>query len=65
VGVGVMLILRDAAYLAALCDPKHEQHIEMLEWRGPFDPDAFDAKKATKEIKPPQQNLWVHSGSGR
>jgi hypothetical protein len=22
-----------------------------MEWRGPFDPEAFDAKKATKEMK--------------
>lgn len=38
-------------YLAALADPKHEQHEEMLEWRGSFDPSVFDAKKATKEMK--------------
>ena len=38
-------------YLAAVADPKHEQHDEMLEWRGPFDPDAFDAKKATREMR--------------
>jgi len=23
----------------------------MLEWRGPFDPEAFDAKKATKAMR--------------
>lgn len=40
-----------ADYLAAIRDPKHEQHEEMLEWRGPFDPSAFDAKKATKEMR--------------
>jgi len=40
-----------ADYLAALGDPKHWQHDQMLEWRGPFDPEAFDAKKATKEIR--------------
>jgi len=38
-------------YLAAIRDPKHEQHEEMLEWRGPFDPEAFDVKKATKEMR--------------
>jgi hypothetical protein len=38
-------------YLAAIADPQHEQHEEMLEWRGPFDPSAFDAKKATKEMR--------------
>ena len=31
--------------------PKHEQHDDMLEWRGPFDPEVFDAKKATKEMR--------------
>jgi len=38
-------------YLAAIADPKHEQHRELREWRGPFDPEAFDAKKATKEMR--------------
>ena len=38
-------------YLAAIADPQDEQHEEMLEWRGPFDPEAFDAKKATKEMR--------------
>jgi len=23
----------------------------MMAWRGPFDPEAFDAKKATKEMR--------------
>jgi hypothetical protein len=38
-------------YLAAIADPENEQHEEMLEWRGAFDPGAFDAKKATKEMR--------------
>lgn len=38
-------------YLAAVSDPKHEEHKEMLRWRGPFDPEAFDAKKATREMR--------------
>jgi hypothetical protein len=38
-------------YFAAVRDLKHEQHEEMLEWRGPFAPEAFDAKKATKEMR--------------
>ena len=38
-------------YLTAIADPEHEQHGEMLEWRGPFDPETFDAKQATKEIR--------------
>jgi hypothetical protein len=40
-----------ADYLAAIADPHHERHEELLEWRGPFDPEAFDAKKATKEMR--------------
>ena len=40
-----------ANYLDAVADPEHEQHDEMLDWRGPFDPEAFDAKKATKEMR--------------
>ena len=40
-----------ADHLAAIADPQHERHEEMLEWRGPFDPEAFDAKQATKEMR--------------
>jgi hypothetical protein len=40
-----------ADYLAAVRDPRHEQHEEMLEWRGPFDPEAFDPRKATREMR--------------
>ncbi len=40
-----------ADYLDAICDPKHERHEEMLEWRGPFDPSVFDMKKATKQMR--------------
>jgi hypothetical protein len=38
-------------YLAAIVDPDHEQHEEMLEWRGPFDPDAFDPIMATRKMR--------------
>ena len=40
-----------ADYLAAIADPEHEEHEEMLEWRGPFDPEAFDAEQATKVMR--------------
>lgn len=40
-----------ADYLAAVADPQHERHEELLEWRGPFDPEAFDSKKATREMR--------------
>jgi hypothetical protein len=38
-------------YLAALADPKHERHREMLEWRGPFDAEEFDVKKVSGEMR--------------
>jgi hypothetical protein len=40
-----------AEYLEALADPKHERHEECMEWSGPFDPDDFDPKKATREMR--------------
>ena len=40
-----------AAYLEALAEPKHELHEEYMEWNGPFDPNDFDSKKATKAMK--------------
>jgi hypothetical protein len=40
-----------ADYLAAIADARHERHEELLGWRGPFDPEAFDANKATKEMR--------------
>ena len=38
-------------YLEAMADPKHEEHASWLEWRGPFDPEKFDAEAATKEMR--------------
>lgn len=40
-----------ANFLDVIANPKHEEHAEMLEWSGPFDPEAFDAKKATREMR--------------
>jgi len=40
-----------ASLLEVIANPKHEEHAEMLEWCGPFDPEAFDANKATKEMR--------------
>ena len=36
---------------SADADPQHERHEELLEWRGPFDPEAFNVKKAKKEMR--------------
>ena len=38
-------------YLVAIADPEHERHDELLEWSGPFDPEAFDAKAASREMR--------------
>ena len=41
-----------AEFLETIQNPDNEQHDEMLEWvGGKFDPEAFDAKKATKAMK--------------
>lgn len=40
-----------AEYLEALAAPKHEQHDEMLQWRGPFDAEKFDSEEATKAMR--------------
>ena len=40
-----------AEYLEALSDPYHEQHEEVLDWGGPFDPDAFDPDQATRAMQ--------------
>lgn len=40
-----------AEYLEAMADPQHERHEEFMEWCGPFDPEAFDANKATREMR--------------
>ena len=37
-----------AEYLEVLADVNDDRHEEMLRWRGKFDPEKFDAGKATK-----------------
>jgi hypothetical protein len=37
-----------ADYLEALADPNHEEHRPMLDWNGPFNPNAFDPRLATQ-----------------
>jgi hypothetical protein len=38
-------------FLAAIANPKHEQHEEMLEWvGGGFDPEAFDIVAVNKKL---------------
>jgi hypothetical protein len=38
-------------FVEAIKDPEHEQHEEFLEWRGEFDPEAFDPDAVNKELK--------------
>lgn len=38
-------------YVAVITNPNDEQYREFLEWMGPFDPDSFDPKKATKAMR--------------
>ena len=41
-----------ANLLAALADPEHREHREMLEWLGrPYAPDAFDAGRTTTLLR--------------
>ena len=34
-----------------MADPEHEEHADYLEWRGPFDPEQFDAQATTKMMR--------------
>ena len=38
-------------YLQAMADPSHEQHEDMMAWRGPFDPEAFLIEKVNKQLE--------------
>jgi len=38
-------------YLQAMADPSHEQHEDMMAWRGPFDPEAFSIEKVNKQLE--------------
>lgn len=41
-----------ADFLEAFRDPKHKEHENMLQWiGGQFEPENFDAKQATKEMR--------------
>ena len=44
-------ISRYEEYLEAMADPEHEEHESFMRWRGPFDPEAFDAGMATKRMR--------------
>ncbi len=38
-------------YLEVLADPEHEEHENMLQWRGPFDPEAFSPDHVNARLR--------------
>jgi hypothetical protein len=38
-------------YLAVLADPEHEEHGNMLQWRGPFDPESFAPDQVNQRLR--------------
>ncbi|WP_435017965.1 plasmid pRiA4b ORF-3 family protein [Tundrisphaera sp. TA3] len=38
-------------FAEAVRDPEHEQHDEVVEWRGEFDPEAFDLDAVNERLK--------------
>ena len=40
-----------ANYLDAIADPNHEEHENMLEWRGPFDPEIFSLAAVNRRLQ--------------
>ena len=38
-------------FAEAIRDPEHEQHEEFLEWRGEFDPEAFDLDAVNRDLR--------------
>lgn len=39
-----------ANYLEALADPQHDEHENMVAWRGPFDPEASSLKRINASL---------------
>jgi len=38
-------------FLEAIANPNHEQHDELVEWAGAFDPEEFDSVRTTKVMR--------------
>ncbi len=38
-------------YLEAMADPGHEEHENVLQWRGPFDPEAFSLTAVNQQLQ--------------
>ena len=39
-----------AHYLKAMADPNHQDHEQMMMWRGPFDPEEFSVESVNQEL---------------
>jgi hypothetical protein len=39
------------SFLQARQDPKHPEHADMMEWHGPFDPEAFDGEAVNRTLR--------------
>jgi hypothetical protein len=55
-----------AAFLAAITDPTHERHAELLEWSGPFDPTDTGETAIRRELgkltQPPRRKKKPTAG---
>jgi Plasmid pRiA4b ORF-3-like protein len=55
-------------YLEAMADPEHEEHEDMIQWGGPFDPEAFSVEKINwqleKKFRPVRQKVVPKSDKG-
>jgi len=38
-------------YLEAMADLEHEEHEDMIQWGGPFDPEAFSVEKINRQLE--------------
>jgi hypothetical protein len=38
-------------FLDAIADPKHEQHDDLVDWTGGFDPEEFDSRKTNNVMR--------------
>ena len=38
-------------FLTAIANPDHEEHESFMEWAGAFNPEEFDAKAATRDMR--------------
>ena len=51
-------------YVEALFDTVHEEHEQMLEWRGKHEPTRFDCEKTTKRMQRGLPNWRIRKQEG-